>query len=144
MPQNNEPHNYPSRRPSSRSYNQAHTQHSHRVPTSQRVNIPNARDELEREREMYSAHDPRQSALSPAQRYARAQNNKTDTRQCYWTQHPGIFRAGFSQSVSGSWQLIPRISVRIQTKSRSHEPHPSRRRSHPKRSHTTTTISFKR
>lgn len=88
MPQNNEPHNYPSRRPSSRSYNQAHTQHSNRVPTSQRVNIPNARDELEREREMYSAHDPRQSALSPAQRYARAQNNQADTRQCYWTQHP--------------------------------------------------------
>ena len=87
MPQRNEPHNYPSGRPSSRNSYSSRTQSS-RVPSSQRVNMPNARDELEREREMYSAHDPNQSAPSPAQRYAQAQRNQ-DNRQCYWTQHPG-------------------------------------------------------
>lgn len=87
MPQRNEPHNYPSGRPSSRNSYSSRAQSS-RVPSSQRVNMPNARDELEREREMYSAHDPNQSALSPAQRYAQAQKNQ-DNRQYYWTQHPG-------------------------------------------------------
>ena len=46
------------------------------------MSVPHARDELEREREMYSAHDPNQNAPSPAQRYAQAQKNKAaDQRQ---------------------------------------------------------------
>lgn len=53
------------------------------------MSVPHARDELEREREMYSAHDPNQNAPSPAQRYAQAQKNKAaDQRQNYWDRHP--------------------------------------------------------
>lgn len=53
------------------------------------MSVPHARDELEREREMYSAHDPNQNAPSPAQRYAQAQKNKAaDQRQNYWARHP--------------------------------------------------------
>ena len=62
--------------------------------TSQRANVFNARDELERERELYSAHDPRQNALSPAQRYAQAKKEQDEAnRQCYWSQHPEAARA---------------------------------------------------
>lgn len=68
--------------------------------TSQRANVFNARDELERERELYSAHDPRQNALSPAQRYAQAKKEQDETnRQCYWSQHPeDAGRSGASSS----------------------------------------------
>ena len=53
------------------------------------MSVPHARDELEREREMYSAHDPNQNATSPAQRYAQAQKNKAaDQRQNYWAHRP--------------------------------------------------------
>lgn len=53
------------------------------------MSVPHARDELEREREMYSAHDPNQNTPSPAQRYAQAQKNKAaDQRQNYWARHP--------------------------------------------------------
>lgn len=60
----------------------------------------NARDELERERELYSAHDPRQNALSPAQRYAQAKKEQDEAnRQCYWSQHPeDAGRSGASSS----------------------------------------------
>ena len=81
MTQRNEPPKYSSRR----------NAYSHSRSTSNRVNVPHARDELERERELYSAHDPRQSAASPAQRYAEAQKKKEQAaadRQCYWSQHP--------------------------------------------------------
>lgn len=44
------------------------------------MSVPHARDELEREREMYSAHDPNQNAPSPAQRYAQAQKIKQLTK----------------------------------------------------------------
>lgn len=68
--------------------------------TSQRANVFNARDELERERELYSAHDPRQNALSPAQRYAQAKKEQDEAnRQCYWSQHPeDAGRSGASSS----------------------------------------------
>ena len=68
--------------------------------TSQRANVFNARDELERERELYSAHDPRQNALSPAQRYAQAKKEQDEAnRQCYWSQHPeDAGRSGTSSS----------------------------------------------
>lgn len=89
MPQRNEPHNHPSHRPTSRTPHSSSRATSSRVPASQRVNVPNARDELERERELYSAHDPNQSALSPAQRYAQSQQNKANSsRQNYWSRHP--------------------------------------------------------
>ena len=81
MTQRNEPPKYSSRR----------NAYPHSRSTSNRVNVPHARDELERERELYSAHDPRQSAASPAQRYAEAQKKKEQAaadRQCYWSQHP--------------------------------------------------------
>lgn len=52
------------------------------------MSVPHARDELEREREMYSAHDPNQNAPSPAQRYAQAQKKAADQRQNYWARHP--------------------------------------------------------
>ena len=84
MPQPNEPHDHPSHRPTSRTPHSSSRATSSRVPASQRVNVPNARDELERERELYSAHDPNQSALSPAQRYAQSQQNKANSnRQNY-------------------------------------------------------------
>lgn len=68
--------------------------------TSQRANVFNARDELERERELYSAHDPRQNALSPAQRYVQAKKEQDEAnRQCYWSQHPeDAGRSGASSS----------------------------------------------
>lgn len=92
MPQQNESHRHPSRRTPSRTSNTSQTPYvspranSSRVSASQRMSVPNARDELERERELYSAHDPNQNAPSPAQRYAQAQQNKTsDNGQNYWT-----------------------------------------------------------
>lgn len=95
MTQQNDPHNHPTRRASSRaSYSPrtpypSHRANSSRVSASQRMSAPHARDELEREREMYSAHDPNQNAPSPAQRYAQAQKNKAaDQRQNYWARHP--------------------------------------------------------
>ena len=95
MTQQNDPHNHPTRRASSRaSYSPrapypSPRANSSRVSASQRMSVPHARDELEREREMYSAHDPNQNAPSPAQRYAQAQKNKAaDQRQNYWARHP--------------------------------------------------------
>ena len=95
MTQQNDPHNHPTRRASSRApYSPrtpypSHRANSSRVSASQRMSVPHARDELEREREMYSAHDPNQNAPSPAQRYAQAQKNKAaDQRQNYWARHP--------------------------------------------------------
>lgn len=95
MTQQNDPHNHPTRRASSRaSYSPrapypSPRANSSRVSASQRMSVPHARDELEREREMYSAHDPNQNAPSPAQRYAQAQKNKAaDQRQNYWDRHP--------------------------------------------------------
>lgn len=86
MTQQNDPHNHPTRRASSRaSYSPrapypSHRTNSSRVSASQRMSVPHARDELEREREMYSAHDPNQNAPSPAQRYAQAQKIKQLTK----------------------------------------------------------------
>lgn len=95
MTQQNDPHNHPTRRASSRaSYSPrapypSHRTNSSRVSASQRMSVPHARDELERERETYSAHDPNQNAPSPAQRYAQAQKNKAaDQRQNYWAHRP--------------------------------------------------------
>lgn len=95
MTQQNDPHNHPTRRASSRaSYSPrapypSPRANSSRVSASQRMSVPHARDELECEREMYSAHDPNQNAPSPAQRYAQAQKNKAaDQRQNYWARHP--------------------------------------------------------
>lgn len=86
MTQQNDPHNHPTRRASSRaSYSPrapypSPRANSSRVSASQRMSVPHARDELEREREMYSAHDPNQNAPSPAQRYAQAQKKKQLTK----------------------------------------------------------------
>lgn len=89
----------------SRTSNSSHVARSSRSGnssrgTSQRADVFNARDELERERELYSAHDPRQNALSPAQRYAQAKKEQDEaSRQCYWSQHPeDAGRSGASSS----------------------------------------------
>ncbi|MEF2845896.1 MAG: hypothetical protein U0O24_04515, partial [Eggerthellaceae bacterium] len=89
--------NQPHRRPTTRSFTGRTPQNTSRGP------VINARDELEREREMYSAHDPRQSGPTPAQRYAEAQkqnqqhtagqaqqyNTAGQQRQAYsYNQHP--------------------------------------------------------
>lgn len=86
MVQQNESHNHPAQRPSRpssgaygasrRSSHTRHVSHSSHVGRSARSEVFNARDELERERQMYSAHDPRQNAPSPAQRYAQAHKDK--------------------------------------------------------------------
>lgn len=52
-----------------------------------RTSVPNARDELERERELYSAHDPKASGPSPAERHAAAQASRR-------SQAPHVHRSG--------------------------------------------------
>lgn len=86
MPQRNEPHNHSSHRPSSHTPYSSARAYSSRVPAAQRMNVPNARDELERERQMYSAHDPNQNAPSPAQRYAQAQKSRTEAHNSWHNQ----------------------------------------------------------
>lgn len=86
MPQRNEPHNHSSHRPSSHTPYSSARAYSSRVPAAQRMNVPNARDELERERQMYSAHDPNQNAPSPAQRYAQAQKSRTEAHDSWHNQ----------------------------------------------------------
>lgn len=102
--------------------------------TADRRSVASARDELERERELYSAHDPSQSAASPAQRYAKEHggNVPTPSRGSSTTgarQGTGSWRTaqrqGAERQATGSWstgafpadaqasqpsQRIPRIS----------------------------------
>lgn len=83
-------------------------------PGSSRVNVPSAREELERERELYSAHDPRQSAAFPAQRYAEAQKQKQEEeRLSYWNNSSEVPRAGSARPAranrpdrTGGWNRI--------------------------------------
>lgn len=68
MPYQNEPSRSNRRQP--------HSSRSSRI--TQRVNVPHARDELDRERELYSTRDPYRSAKSPAQRAAESRSPSTN------------------------------------------------------------------
>lgn len=100
MPYQNEPSRSNRRQP-----------HSPRASrNAQRVNVPHARDELERERELYSARDPHRSTKSPAQRAAESQPRST-------SEHRRTTRVADSVSSStlrgnpASSSRIPRVAT---------------------------------
>lgn len=68
--------------------------------TADRRSMESARDELERERELYSAHDPRQSAASPAQRWAEQHGGSVPT--------PRDASTRGARQGTGSWSTTPR------------------------------------
>lgn len=95
MPYQNEPSRSNRRQP-----------HSPRASrNAQRVNVPHARDELERERELYSARDPHRSTKSPAQR-------ATETRTHQGSEYHRTTRIGDSIS-SDDLRENPAPSSRI-------------------------------
>lgn len=68
--------------------------------TADRHSVASARDELERERELYSAHDPQQSAASPAQRYAEEHGGTVPT--------PSRGTSAGARQATGSWSAAGR------------------------------------
>lgn len=107
--------NQPHRRPTTRSFTGRTPQNTSRGP------VINARDELEREREMYSAHDPRQSGPTPAQRYAEAQKQN---QQHTAGQAQQNYAAGQAQHYTMSGQAQQYNTAGQQRQAYSYNQHP--------------------
>ena len=94
--------------PSRSNRRQSHSPRASR--NAQRVNVPHARDELERERELYSARDPHRSTKSPAQRAAESQPLSTSEHRRTTRVADSISSSTLRENPASS-SRIPRVAT---------------------------------